>query len=123
MDVGLSVAALIAILGARFVFSNKLQPYPSTSYDPVASVVVSKKVDPPRPPYTYNITNTWIPSPDPNAARVVNVDFLKNNEEYQNKYRQLVNLTVNGTEHPLLDPADVFKRQTPKGSNLINVLN
>lgn len=123
MDVGLSVAALAAILGFRFVYSNKLHPYPASHYDPVTAIPVSKKVDTPRPPYTQNTLNTFIPSPDKNAANIVNPKFLTNNEEYQNKYRKLVNLTWNGTEHPLLDPADIFKRQTPKGSTLINILN
>lgn len=123
MDVTLSFAALAAILGLRFVYSNKMHPYPSSYYDPVQSIAVAKKTEPPRPPYTQNILNTFIPSPDVNANRIVDVNIIKNDADYQNKWRRIVNMTENNSPiSNLLDPADVFKRQTPKGSNLINML-
>jgi len=123
MDVTLSFAAVAAILGLRFVYAKKMQPYPSSYYDPVQSITVSKKTEPPRPPYTQSILNTFIPSPDLNAKRIVDINIVKNDQEYQNRYRRLVNMTENSSPiSNLLDPADVFKRQTPKGSNLITML-
>lgn len=123
MDITLPIAAVAALLGIRFVFAKRVRVYTADHYDPINAITVGKKIEQPRPPYTQNIINHHLPSADQNAKRVSNgAQSLLTDETYQNNYKRLVNLTVNGTEHPLLDPADIWKRQVPKGHNVVNML-
>lgn len=123
MDIALPIATLAAILGVRFVFANRVRVYSSEHYDPINAIATAKKTEVPRPPYTHNIINHHLPSADQNAKRVnPGGESLLGNEAYQENYKRIVNLTVNGTEHPLLDPADIYKRQVPKGTTLVNML-
>jgi hypothetical protein len=123
MDVTVPIAVVAAILGIRFAFAKRVRVYTADHYDPIQAVTVAKKVEMPRPPYTQNIINHHLPSPDQNAKNVTSKgQHLLADKAYQERYQRLVNLTVNGTEHPLLDPANIWTPQVKKGTNVVNML-
>lgn len=116
MDVVTITASLIGVLGARLLWTKRIHPYPSEDYHPVTSV--PGKIDRSN---TKNLINTHIPSTDQNAKKFNNPEIAKNSK-YQKQYAYLVNQTVNLNPDRLLDPTDVYKRQTPKSHDVVNVL-